>query len=204
MAFCLTLTFLLTGNSINCIWCVEFRLIVLLSVTFYAHLEKGGILFCNCRSVGLSVCRPSIVRSLLLTPSLDQYKTWCRGCPKWVDDPYWFQVTWSKVKVKPHFSAHYVVRSISFDPLTWSIPNLVKGCKFWPTLGSHGLYFPLSFGLNSDFYENQNKTFSTHLRYMICWKIANTILNTNQSILFSQSEIIRSVLKLGWHRSTSL
>ena len=90
-------------------------------------------------SVGLSVCRPSLVRSIsfdpftwsitnlvqglptmsrwsllifrshvqrsrskhssqptvlsgqyLLTPSLDQYQTWCRGCPQWVDDPYWF------------------------------------------------------------------------------------------------------------------
>ena len=26
----------------------------------------------------------------LLTPSLDQYQTWCRGYPQWVDDPYWF------------------------------------------------------------------------------------------------------------------
>ena len=24
----------------------------------------------------------------LLTPSLDQYQTWCSGCPQWVDDPY--------------------------------------------------------------------------------------------------------------------
>ena len=90
-------------------------------------------------SVGLSVCRPSLVRSIsfdpftwsipnlvqgllsisrwsllifrshvqrsrsnhssqptvlsaqyLLTPSLDQYQTWYRGCPQWVIDPYWF------------------------------------------------------------------------------------------------------------------
>ena len=26
----------------------------------------------------------------LLTPSLDQYLTWGRGCPQWVDHPYWF------------------------------------------------------------------------------------------------------------------
>ena len=45
---------------------------------FYASLEKGGVLFCNCRSVCRSVCRPS------------------------------------------------VVRSISFDPFIWSIPNLVQ------------------------------------------------------------------------------
>ena len=111
-----------------------------------------------------------------LAPSLDQYQTWCRGCPQWVNDPYWFsghmfkghgqttllsqvccllnifwplhlmntklgagaalnenmipidfQVTCSKVKVKPLFSAQYVVRSISFDPFTWSILNLVQG-----------------------------------------------------------------------------
>ena len=60
---------------------------------FYAPLEKGGILFCNCLSVGRSVCR-SVDQVLsgqyLLTPSLDQYQTWYRGCPQWVDDPYWF------------------------------------------------------------------------------------------------------------------
>ena len=63
----------------------------------YAPLEKGGILFCNCRSVGRPVCR-SVCRSVdqvlsgqyLLNPSLDQYHTLCRGCPQWVDDPYWF------------------------------------------------------------------------------------------------------------------
>ena len=45
------------------------------------------------RSVGPSIC-PSVDQVLsgqyLLTPSLDQYQTWCRGCPQWVDDPYWF------------------------------------------------------------------------------------------------------------------
>ena len=117
----------------------------------YAPLEKGGILFCNCRSVGRyvgrsvgmsvgrSVCRPSVVRSIsfdpftwsipnlvqglpsmsrwsplifrshvqrsrsnhsfqptvlsaqyLLNPLLDQYQTWYRGFPQWIDDPYWF------------------------------------------------------------------------------------------------------------------
>ena len=41
--------------------------------------------------------------------------------------PIDFQVTCLKVKVKPLFSAQCVVCSISFDPLTWSIPNLVQG-----------------------------------------------------------------------------
>ena len=35
---------------------------------FYAPLEKGGILFCNCGSVGLFVCRPSVVRSISFDP----------------------------------------------------------------------------------------------------------------------------------------
>ena len=56
-------------------------------IDFYAPLEKGGILFCNCRSVGLSVGRS-------VCPSV------CRPS---------------------------VVRSISFDPFIWSIPNLVQG-----------------------------------------------------------------------------
>ena len=30
------------------------------------------------------------VAQYLLTPSLDQYQTWCRCCPQWEDDPYWF------------------------------------------------------------------------------------------------------------------
>ena len=55
---------------------------------FLCPLEKGGILFCNGRSVCLSVYR-SVGRSVdqvvsakyLLTPSPDQYQTWCRGCP---------------------------------------------------------------------------------------------------------------------------
>ena len=56
---------------------------------FYAPLEKGGILFWNCRSVGQSVDQV-LSTQYLLTPSLDQYQTWFKGCPQWVDDPYWF------------------------------------------------------------------------------------------------------------------
>ena len=45
------------------------------------------------RSVGMSV-RRSVDQVLssqyLLTRSLEQYQTWYRGCPPWVDDPYWF------------------------------------------------------------------------------------------------------------------
>ena len=56
-------------------------------------LEKGDILFCNCRSVGRSVGRSVdqvLSAQYLLTPSLDKYQTWCSGCPQWVDDPYCF------------------------------------------------------------------------------------------------------------------
>ena len=48
--------------------------------------------------------------------------------------PIDFQVTCSKVKVKLLFSAHCVVRSISFDPFIWSIPNLVQGLMSWWSL----------------------------------------------------------------------
>ena len=43
--------------------------------------------------------------------------------------PIDFQVTCSKVKVKPLFSAQCFVCSISFDSFTWSIPNLVQGLR---------------------------------------------------------------------------
>ena len=45
---------------------------------------KGGILFCNCRSVCPSVDQV-LFTQYLLTPSIDQYPTWYRGCPQWVD-----------------------------------------------------------------------------------------------------------------------
>ena len=50
------------------------------SSSFYAPLVKEGILFCNCRSVGRSVDQV-LSAQYLLTPSLDQYQTWCKGCP---------------------------------------------------------------------------------------------------------------------------
>ena len=48
-------------------------------------LEKGGILFCNCLSVGRYVGRSVdqvLSAQYLLTPSLDQYQTWCRRYPQ--------------------------------------------------------------------------------------------------------------------------
>ena len=64
--------------------------------TFHCHLlllilcppwKRGHIV------LQLLVCRSVdqvLSAQYLLTPSLDQYQTWCRGCPQWVDDPYWF------------------------------------------------------------------------------------------------------------------
>ena len=84
------------------------------SDNFYAPLEKGGILFCNCQWwICRSVYNHVWSAQYLLTPSLDKYQTWCRGCPQWVDVPYWG----SKVKVKPLFWAHCVVHFIYFNPL---------------------------------------------------------------------------------------
>ena len=82
--------------SILYTWLVWYMLSGREDTYFYAPLEKGGILLCNYRSVGrsvtMSVCwsvDPVLSGQYLLTPSLDQYQTWCKGCPQWVDDPYW-------------------------------------------------------------------------------------------------------------------
>ena len=40
--------------------------------------------------VGRSVYNQVLSAQYLLTPSLNKYQTWCRGCPQWVDVPYWF------------------------------------------------------------------------------------------------------------------
>ena len=65
--------------------------------------------------------QPSVLSGqYLLTPLLDQYQTWCRGCPQPVDDPYWFSGHMFKGQGQ-------TTRSISFDPFTWSMPNLVQG-----------------------------------------------------------------------------
>ena len=43
------------------------------------------------RSTSNHSSQPTVLSTqYLLTPSLDQYQIWCRGCPQWVDDPYWF------------------------------------------------------------------------------------------------------------------
>ena len=128
------------------------------------------------RLVGMSVCRPVdqvLSAQYLLTPSLDQYQTWCRGCAQKEDDSYWFsghmfkgqgqttlpspvccplnffwpfhlvntklgarvalnehiipidfQVTCSKVKVKPH--GQYLLTPSLDQYQTW-----YRGCPQW-------------------------------------------------------------------------
>ena len=86
---------------------------------FMPPLKKGAYCFATVgRYVGRSVDQV-LSAQYLLTPSLEQYQTWCRGYPQWV-------VTCSKVKVKSLFRAQCVVCSISFDPFTWTISNLVQ------------------------------------------------------------------------------
>ena len=90
---------------------------------FYAPLEKGGILFCKL-SVGRSVDQV-LSAQYLLTPSLDQYQTWCRGCPQWVDDPYWFSGHMFKT----------ICTSVSYEGKWWkplphpSIANFFHMCS---------------------------------------------------------------------------
>ena len=78
---------LLKYNVIDFV-CVFLKLSEMCSI-FMPPLKMGGTLFCNYRSLCRSV-EQVLYAQYLLTPSLDQYQTWCRGCPHWVDDPYWF------------------------------------------------------------------------------------------------------------------
>ena len=60
----------------------------------------------------------------ILTSSLDQYQTWCRGCPQWLDDHNWFQVTCSKVmsnhSSQPSvLSAQYLLTSSLYQYKNW-------------------------------------------------------------------------------------
>ena len=89
------------------------------------------ILFCKCRSVGMSVgwsvCRPSVVRSISFDPF-----TW--SIPNLVQGLHPMS-TWSLLIFRSHVQrsrsnhslTQCVVRSISFHSFTWSIPNLVQG-----------------------------------------------------------------------------
>ena len=83
------------------------------------------------RYVGQSVCRPNVSAQYLLTPLLDQYQTWCRGCPQWVYDPYLFsdhmfkgQETWLNIIKNSLLFPFYLWkgRGISFK-FGWNQPT---------------------------------------------------------------------------------
>ena len=83
---------------------------------------KGGILFCNCRSVN-----QVLSAQYLLTPSLDQYQTWCRVCLLRVDDFYWFSGHMFKVQGQTTLlSSLYCLLNI-FWPLQLINTKLVAG-----------------------------------------------------------------------------
>ena len=73
--------------------------------------------------------QPSVLSPrYLMTASFDQYQTWCRGCPQWVDDPYWFSGrSRSNHSSQPFvLSAQYLL-TLSLDQYqTWC-----KGCPQW-------------------------------------------------------------------------
>ena len=61
-------------------------------VTLIMPLWKRGYIVLQLsvgRYVGRSVDQV-LSAQYLLTPSPDQHQTWCRGCPQWGDDTYWF------------------------------------------------------------------------------------------------------------------
>ena len=99
------------------LFCSTSVLYLIFDVIFMPSLKKGAYCFCNCQSVGRSVDQV-LSTQYLLTPSLDQ--TWCRGCPPWVDDPFWFSGQRSK-------SNH------SFEPSVLSTLYILISCLLLQT-----------------------------------------------------------------------
>ena len=57
------------------------------SCRYSSHMFKGQMF----KGQWQTIPQPTVLPAqYLLTPSFDQYQTWCRGCPQWVDDLYWF------------------------------------------------------------------------------------------------------------------
>ena len=89
-----------------------------LSHIFMHPLKKGGYCFATVgRSVGRSVCRPSVVRLIIFWPLyLINAKLGEGGCPQWVDDPYWFSGHMFKGQGQTTLLS-CVVHFIYFNPL---------------------------------------------------------------------------------------
>ena len=134
---------------------------------FMPPLKKGAYCFATVGrsvgwSVGMSVCR-SVDQVLsdqyLLTPSLHQYQTWCRGCPPWVDDPYWFSGHMIKGQGQTTLLSPLCcsLKWISFNPLLTCFGQvfLLQRRYTW-ILQYGGIYVSETFlvliSLNHDFY----------------------------------------------------
>ena len=80
------------------------------------------------RSMWNHSSQPSVMSAkYLLTPSLDHYQTWCRGCPQWVDDYYWFSGHMFKGQCETTLLSPLWCPLNIFWPLHLVIPNLVQG-----------------------------------------------------------------------------
>ena len=104
------------------------------SQIFMPPLKKGAYCFATvgrlvCRSVGRSVDHV-LSAQYLLTPSIDQYQTWCRGCPQWVDDPYWFSRSHVQ-RSRSNHSSQPMVLSAQYL-LTPSLDLYQTWCRGWP------------------------------------------------------------------------
>ena len=103
-------------------------------------LKKGAYCFATVLqlSVGRSVDQVLSVQ-YLLTHSLDQWQTWCRGCPQWLDDPYWFSGHMFKGQGQTILSPLCCLLNI-----TLLITNLVQGL---PSVSRNNLIFKWSMDL---------------------------------------------------------
>ena len=85
-------------------------------------------------TVGRSVCRPSVVRSISFDPFTGSIPNLMQGLPLMSRRSPWIFRSYVQRSRSNHSSQSTV---LSFDPFTWSIPNLVQGLhpiSKWPLL----------------------------------------------------------------------
>ena len=76
----------------------------------------------------------------LLTPSLDQYKTWCRCCPQWVNDPFWFSGHMFKGQGQTTLLSPLCCLLNIFWPLHLIYQTWCRGCPQWLDDPYYSLY----------------------------------------------------------------
>ena len=79
-----------------------------------------------------------------MTPLLDQYQTWWRGCPQWVDDPYWFSGHMFKGQGQTTLLS-CVVHFIYFNPLLTCFGQVKINLNFAPLGGGGHICFSETF-----------------------------------------------------------